>query len=120
MVYSSDESGQIEVYVGPFGSAGARWQISKDGGCQPRWRRDGMELFYRNVQHILAAPIDPDSSAPSVGRILFQTPAGRTARLAWDYDVAPDGRQFLVKELVYDEGASPMVVTIGWQALLTR
>jgi eukaryotic-like serine/threonine-protein kinase len=121
MVYSSDESGQIEVYVRPFSSTGAKWRISKDGGCQPRWRRDGMELFYRNVQHILSAPIKGGPSlGPSVGSTLLQTPAGRTARLAWDYDVAPDGRQFLVKELVYDEGASPMVVTIGWQALLAR
>ncbi len=121
MVYSSDESGRIEVYVRPFRSTGAKWRISKDGGCQPRWRRDGMELFYRNIQHILSAPINEDPPfEPSVGRTLFQTPTGRTARLAWDYDVAPDGRQFLVKELVYDDGASPMVVTVGWQGLLTR
>jgi WD40-like Beta Propeller Repeat len=130
IVYASEHRGTWSLrqrslaeprYVRPFSSTGAKWRISKDGGCQPRWRRDGMELFYRNIQHILSAPIERGAPfGPSVGNTLFQTPAGRTARLAWDYDVAPDGRQFLVKELVYDEGASPMVVVVGWQALLTR
>ena len=35
-----------EVYVQSFPTAGAKWQVSKDGGYFPRWSRDGKELFY--------------------------------------------------------------------------
>ena len=45
MAYTSDESGQREVYVRPFPDAGDQWRISIEGGSQPRWRGDGKELF---------------------------------------------------------------------------
>jgi Tol biopolymer transport system component len=47
IAYTSGESGKSEVYVRPFPAAsGGKWIISKGGGTQPRWRRDGKELFY--------------------------------------------------------------------------
>jgi Tol biopolymer transport system component len=45
MAYTSDESGQREVYVRPFPAADGVWRISRAGGEQ-RWRADGKELFY--------------------------------------------------------------------------
>src|SRR4029453_6555778 len=42
----SNETGQYEIYVQQFPEPGARGQISTSGGSQPRWRRDGKELFY--------------------------------------------------------------------------
>ena len=47
VAYASDESGRPEVYVQPFPGPGPKIQISTAGGIQPRWRRDGKELFYR-------------------------------------------------------------------------
>ena len=46
IAYYSDDSGPYEVYVQPFPASGAKWQISSGGGMQPRWRRDGKELFF--------------------------------------------------------------------------
>ncbi|MGH9256300.1 MAG: TolB family protein [Vicinamibacterales bacterium] len=46
LAYESNESGRFEVYVQPFPEAGGKWQISSVGGTQPRWRRDGKELYY--------------------------------------------------------------------------
>ena len=52
IAYVSDESGRNQIYVRGFmGKANApagsgKWQISKDGGSQPRWRADGKELLY--------------------------------------------------------------------------
>jgi hypothetical protein len=43
----SDESGQYEVYVGPFLRDGGRQKVSDGGGTQPVWSRDGRELFYQ-------------------------------------------------------------------------
>jgi Tol biopolymer transport system component len=46
IAYGSNESGRIEVYVRSFPTPGGKYQISKDGGIRPRWRRDGKELFF--------------------------------------------------------------------------
>ena len=46
VVYTSDESGQNEIYVQPYPADGSKWQISTGGGLQPRWSADGKELFY--------------------------------------------------------------------------
>jgi eukaryotic-like serine/threonine-protein kinase len=46
VAYVSDESGSREVYVRPFPSGSGKWRISTNGGSQPRWSRDGKELFY--------------------------------------------------------------------------
>ena len=46
MAYTSDESGQREVYVRPFPVSDGKWRISTAGGEQPRWRGDGKELFF--------------------------------------------------------------------------
>src|SRR5262249_32637623 len=41
LAYESDESGRNEVYVRPFPGSGSRWTVSKDGGDQPVWARNG-------------------------------------------------------------------------------
>ena len=46
VAYASNESGRSEIYVQPYPADGGKWQVSTDGGIQPRWREDGKELFY--------------------------------------------------------------------------
>src|SRR5437667_12530984 len=46
LAYQSDESGQHQIYVQPFPGPGGKWQVSNEGGTQPRWNRNGKELFY--------------------------------------------------------------------------
>ena len=55
-----------------------------------------------------------------MARPLFQTRIGRNSELTWDYDVTRDGQRFLMKELVFEEGGSPMLVILNWQQLLGR
>jgi serine/threonine-protein kinase len=49
IAYTSDESGRYEVYVRPYPGPGGPWQVSAEGGQQPRWARNGRELFYLDV-----------------------------------------------------------------------
>ena len=55
MAYVSDESGSRQVYVQSFPTLGGQRQISAEGGAQPRWRRDGKELFYLAADRKLMA-----------------------------------------------------------------
>jgi hypothetical protein len=59
--YTSDESGQLEVYVTSFPSRKGTRQISIGGGGDARWRRDGHELFYiASDGRLMAVAIDPE------------------------------------------------------------
>ena len=46
VAYDATESPVQQVYVQSFPPGRGKWQISSVGGSQPRWRRDGRELFY--------------------------------------------------------------------------
>ncbi len=35
-----------EVYVRPFPEGNDKWPASRNGGGDPRWSKDGKELFY--------------------------------------------------------------------------
>src|SRR5262249_38503226 len=66
ITYVSDQTGQPEVYVRPFGAAGLEVQISSGGGTQPRWRRDGKELYFLSADtYVMAVEIDSRNGMPS-------------------------------------------------------
>jgi Tol biopolymer transport system component len=131
LTYASNESGRYEIYVQTFPGAGGRWQISAAGGLQPRWRRDGQELFYVAPDNrLMAAPIRvaPGTKALEAGAPvpLFTTklatgvnivPAGFQARA--QYAVAADGR-FLMN-VSADEGViSPITIVENWTVGLKK
>ncbi len=121
LAYTSDESGRLEVYVRSFPSLTGKWRISADGGCQPRWRADSRELFYVNGRSLMAVSIAGQSLLqPATPMRLFETHVGRNSDVSWDYVVAADGQRFLVKDLVYEEDGSPMVVVLNWRRLLRQ
>src|SRR5260370_23841461 len=55
VAYASDESGNWEVYVTSFPGAAGKWQVSRGGGTEPRWRGDGKEIFYIAPNGMLTA-----------------------------------------------------------------
>jgi eukaryotic-like serine/threonine-protein kinase len=126
VAYDSDESGQFEVYVRPFPGAdgGSRWQVSA-GGRQPLWSRDGRELFFRSFDgSLMSVPVTPGTSFEAGrARRLFggsylgagSQGGGRT------YDVAPDGKRFLMlKQQPPLSGTPELVVVLNWFEELGR
>jgi len=123
MAYASDESGRMEVYVQPFPASGGKWQISTGGGSQPRWRRDGKELFYVSAdKRLMAVEVKADATFEAgVPKGLFGTrflPAAASHLLS--YAVAGDGQRFLVTRLVEEEPAIPITVVMNWTAGLKK
>jgi hypothetical protein len=114
IVYQSDESGRFEVYVRAFdptgAAAGGKWQLSTNGGIEPRWPRRGREIFYVGPDNMLMTVAVQTGTRfeAAVPRALFPVlPAG-----VLRYDVAPDGRHFLVAASTEELGA-PATVVLG-------
>ena len=107
VTYTSDEEGELEVYVESFPELGAgKWKVSIDGGTDSRWARDMSELYYRNDDAMMAVPIEEgDTFTPREPEELFRKPFVRGRGLV--YDVAPDGR-FIMRDrkiLTVDEAS---------------
>ncbi len=119
VAYVSDESGRPDVYVAAFPGPGSRWQVSQNGGREPRWAKDGRELFFFAPDNrLMAAQVKTDGETFEVGSIqpLFQT---RAVGNDYRYDVAKDGKRFLVVGGLPQEPSSITLVT-NWTAGLKK
>jgi DNA-binding winged helix-turn-helix (wHTH) protein/Tol biopolymer transport system component len=122
VAYASDEHGKGDVYIQAFPANGISYRVSKHGGWQPAWRRDGRELFYlANDGMLMAAAIHVHDDAVDVGEPvgLFR-PTVRSTLLRNHYDVAPNGDRFLVNTPVQDEATAPLTVVLNWTATLPK
>jgi hypothetical protein len=122
MAYTSNESGRLEVYVSAFPQLGGKWQVSQNGGTEPRWRSDGKELYFFDPDNrLLAAPVSAAGPNFQSGTpvILFQS-RSMGARSLWRYDVARDGQRFLVNTPLPDETISPLTLLMNWPELLKK
>ena len=122
MAYTSDESGQREVYVRPFPTGDGQTKISIAGGEQPRWCCDGKELFFvagdgklMAVSVTVAAGPKP-SLEPGTPHPLFEVHlADGLNGSGLAYDVAADGKRFLTATSI--TGATsvpPLTVVVNW------
>jgi Tol biopolymer transport system component len=125
VAYTSDESGQSEVYVRPFSinstgtpvEASGKWQIS-NGGMYPAWRRDGRELYYRSRDGGLMAVAIATTPTFRAGT---PQPLGTLLRGSWRdiaWDSTADGRRFLAP--AGKSGSEPYTVVLNWQAGLKK
>jgi Tol biopolymer transport system component len=117
VAYASDESGDWEIYVTSFPGAAGKWQVSRGGGTEPRWRGDGKEVFYIAPNGILmAVPVNGESIfATGTPVPLFQI-RGRAPISSTDvftYDVSRDGKRFLVNRYVKPEHVPPVTVLLN-------
>src|SRR5262249_33791103 len=126
VAYTSDESGDEQIYVQPFPPSGGHWQVSNSGGRQPRWRGDGKELFYLAPDGTLMVVAIRSGSTSGTHfewngpQHLFRT--GTRTFLnsqSFNYDVTADGRRVLVNTPP-DEGTQSVNVVVNWTAELKR
>jgi serine/threonine protein kinase/Tol biopolymer transport system component len=123
VAYSSNETGTWEVNVSSFPSAAGKWQVSR-GGAEPRWRRDGKELFYLSADgKMMAVPVKIGASFEAGQPVeLFQTHIRQpiSAQDVFSYDVAADGQKFLINTKVDTTNSAPLSVILNWSSELEK
>jgi serine/threonine protein kinase/WD40 repeat protein len=113
VAYQSNDSGTWQVFVRPYPGPGARWQISNEGGTEPRWSRSGRGIFYRHANRLMVVDV---TTAPTFvagrPRPLFELiPFDAT----YSYDVAPGDQRFLMIRRDPDEfGPVHVNVVLNW------
>ncbi len=98
VAYTSDESGEPEVYLDAYPRPRRRVALSSGGGAHPVWRADGRELYYWSDGSLVAVRLGAawgDAPPPVEARtVLFRAAYEVGANTM--YDVSPDGQRFVV------------------------
>ena len=105
LAYQSNDSGTWDIYVRPVHDLerSARFTVSTGGGTQPRWSRNGRELFYLSPQNEMMSVQVGSAEVWSAGKPikLFDASGyyttGNGANPYFNYDVAKDGRFLMIK-----------------------
>ena len=124
LAYESNESGSQEVYVRPFPDVqSGRWRISTNGGRHPAWAAGGRELYYVSADaHLQRVDVTTSPSfRVSPPSTVMSNPI-YAAIMPRSYDVAPDGKRYLVIEdatRAQDQSRTITVVS-GWGEELKR
>ncbi len=105
------------MYVRPFPSGDTEWLVSTNGGRQPRWSRDGKELFYVEGDTLTAVEV---TTSP-VFAVVSTTPLFSDPHLSVgsphevSYDVSADGRFVLTGSAESAEAEPPSIhVVENW------
>ncbi|MCU1283867.1 MAG: serine/threonine protein kinase [Acidobacteriales bacterium] len=117
LAYVSNETGRNEVYVTSYPGLQGKWQVSREGGDQPRWRGDSKEIFFVNVNALTAVPMDLGETVNvGIPQVLFTTqfrePISVTDVIS--YDVSKDGQRFLVNRYVKAKQVPPMEIILNF------
>lgn len=124
LAYTAREGGgRFEIYVQPYPSGGAKWQISRGGGMQPVWRNDGRELYYMSAERNLMAVTVKSGGADFTFEPGLTLMAARTA--GWEggnvmgaqYAATADGQRFLISTAAE---IPPIAVMLNWASAIAR
>jgi serine/threonine protein kinase/Tol biopolymer transport system component len=124
IAFRSNRSGREEIYVQAFRGSSGSQLVSTLGGSQPRWGRDGRELFYIAPDNMLmVVAIGPGASqGPETGKPapLFRTRLEAGVLAEQQYAVAPDGQRFLMNVLAEETNVPPITIVQNWTLGLKR
>jgi len=114
VAYSSNETGQFEIYLKRFPDTGEKWNVSIGGGTEPMWSKDGDELFYRNGNRIMAVQVkyeeDFDYGKPD---LLIEGAYPKSPFDITNFDISQNGDTFLMLKPV-STGKKEIHIIVNW------
>jgi hypothetical protein len=120
LAYQSSQTGRSEVYLTRFPHPGARYQVSKEGGTQPVWSKDGKTLYYLDsFRKLTSVDIQTTGEAVQFGAAKPLFTAGIRHSIPTEaYDVASDGKFLVVDSIT--ESTAPIVLVTNWDTALKK
>jgi serine/threonine protein kinase len=124
IVYGSQESGRLEVYVRTYPDLKGKWQISVKGGLSPLWSPDGKEIFFvSTVGKMMAVSIKtiPAFSADQPRELFDVSQMYFPNNPITNFDITPDGKRFImVRNAHANTNITSFNIVQNWIAELQR
>ncbi len=118
LAYSSNETGNAEVFVESIPAGGGRWRVSSEGGLYPVWAASGKRLYYMSASgDLLAAEISISEEGIRFGRTITLTQGLEVGNVPSYSEDGTDGSLLILKTAL-SRGNSTMSLITGWQGLL--
>jgi eukaryotic-like serine/threonine-protein kinase len=95
MAYASNETGRYEVWIEPLPQTGARYQVTQDGGSHPMWR-DGQAIYFDRDHQMFRLAVNTKDMSSRAEPTPLPIKGFAQAEYRRQFDLMPDGRQFLV------------------------
>ncbi|MCH7716641.1 MAG: PD40 domain-containing protein [Gemmatimonadetes bacterium] len=114
LAYTSNLSGESEVYVQALSGEGARYRISPNGGGSPRWSHDGATLYYVSDGTLIAASLQTQPEVRVIERVERFSGMTDLNDHNVNYDVHPNGEDFLVIKQAGGTSGRQIVWILNW------
>jgi serine/threonine-protein kinase len=118
LAYTSNETGREEVHLRALAGRAVRVRVSAGGGGEPLWAPDGRRLYYRAGPALMAATVAASPTPLITGRDTLFTGEFSTSSWHQNYDVAPDGKSFIMLRPV--DRHRRLVMVVNWVEELRR
>src|SRR5262249_5324468 len=115
-------SSSTNTSVASFPSLANPAPISQDLACQPKWRRDGKELFFLNprTNDLMSVAVKSgEGFAAEAPRMLFHTPLTIVGS-ASQYAVSSDGQRIYIFQPEAQASLTDFHVAVNWPQLLKK
>jgi Tol biopolymer transport system component len=122
LLYQSNETGRLELFVQRFPDGGARKQISVSGGGPTLWSRTGDAIYFAQGDDLMEVVVrpGPEPAFAEPRRLFSMSAAGLETLSPWgnfNLDVSPDGKRFLAVRR--EGGRGPAIYYVeNWAAEL--
>jgi len=118
LAYTSDETGRSEVYARPYGADGDAVRVSRNGGIGPVWAPDGRQLYFRDHfrgEKVFTALIRKGGGLQfEEPKLLFEGSYVSDIRWGRNFDIAPDGRRFIMLKANAPPPLRQFIVVTNW------
>jgi Tol biopolymer transport system component len=119
VAYTSDESGQWEVYLTTFPEGKGKWRVSGNGGTHAAWSGNGKELFYKDqTDDFFVCLISAKGAEVEIGKPQHLFHAS-TPGIGLSFDVSLEGKRLLVNH-ADEEMQAPLHLITQWPAQLKK
>lgn len=96
MAYASNETGRYEVWIEPFPRSGVRYQVTRDGGSHPSWLPDGQSLYFDRDHQMFRLAVNTKDLSSRAEPTPLPIKGFAQAEYRRQFDLMPNGRQFLM------------------------
>ncbi|MFZ4621497.1 MAG: protein kinase domain-containing protein [Bacteroidota bacterium] len=118
--YKSNETGRYEIYIRPTDGTPSKWQVSTNGGEDPRWTDSGKEIIYSiGDQQIISTGVSVSGNQIEVGKSveLFKIDPGFLNNVT---DYSYDGKNILASRTLNTQLLKNGSLILNWQNLVEK
>jgi len=119
LVYSSNETGRFELFVRPYPSGSAKFQITREGGAHPLWAPDGKEIYLDNNGRLYSIAIQSQPNLTWGNPVALPITGFYQQNVRpRHYDITPNGKQFVMvfplQTITDATNSSQIQIVLNW------